>query len=495
MGSELGFEDFFRSSLGTEREDAGSASDASDFLQLSSDQECVGKEPVADWSSDIDQYQKDDLDFAQSQAFDFDSDSFRHSGYLSDIEELSDERVREESQRHPLSLTTDDSLHISTIALRDCESKEKTSSSEEGAAEPVVFSGFRTGSNKRIELREESIRSACRMFGTSPGKTKSDSYRSEAPKQFAGSKKPKSSGSACQWDMERVREKVRKRLCGDDGKWFSIQFKWSWVYFALGKDLLDEETLVDKIEEQMRIRKKSEFSVLRRIVEGDDVSWRYMIVLVVGVAEEHLEVFDGSYSLLVQYDGLLEKRVRRMEIHVGCKLKVFGADLLVREPTSIFDVDGPSLILHYNGVQVIYSRRKLGYRKKVVFRTRIADVSRDGGCVGCIEGVVAKVLETKYSVRLENYSYIADNLETELEKIERLAKDANRTFGSDDLKISVYTRFLVRDESGECVVTWWSPSDEIRDSQRVRMIYLCPSQKHEQLHLTTTKKTTVRFLT
>ncbi|KAK0039177.1 integral membrane protein [Biomphalaria pfeifferi] len=485
MESELEFEEFFQSSLGTEREDAdedvSDVSDLSGLFQLSSDQEKSEKAAAdAGWSSDIDEYQKDDLDSA-------DSDSFQHSGCLSDIEELSEERMK--SQRHPLSLSTDDSLHISAIILEDAAENTPDAGREEST---IVFSGFKTGSNKKIEVKEESIRSAYRMFGTGPGKTKNgDSYRSEAPLQSMGLKKQK---NASQIDLENVRANVRKRFSREDESWFSIQFKWSWIHHALAKKALDEESLVDKIEEQMWIRKKSEYSVLRRIVEGDDVSWRYMIVLVIGVTEEHLEIFDGFYSLFARYDGLIEKKVRRKEVHVGCKLKVFGADLLIKEPTSIFDVAGVSLMLHYNGVQVIYSRRRLGYRKKIVFRTGISSISREGGCVGCIEGTVVEILETKYSVRLENYSYIADDLETELEKIERLAKDANRSFVSEDLKISMYTRFLVRDDSGECVVTWWSPSDEIKAGRTIRMIYLLPSTKHRDLHLKTTKNTTVRLL-
>lgn len=459
--SEVGFEDFFQSSMETNREadeDSVSGLDSmlpscDDFL-LSSDNGCCvpkGGEP--------DVYEA--LDAANQTFHDFDSESSGDGkGMGVPMCALEGELAGE-----------DDSLHVSRIDLKEADSE-------------MVFSGFTTGSLKRIEVKRESMCSAYRMFAGSRG----DVYMPQGGKR-AGRPVVTRRASA---DPEGVYAEVRRRFMNEDENRVFVQFTWSWIYFCFERSQLEPDALVDRIEEQVRIRLESEYSVLRRIAEGDEVPWRYMILLVVGVGKGRIEVFDGYYSAHALCDEALDQRVERNEIRVGFKLKVFGAELERSVPGSIFD-EAVLLRLRHNGVQVVHSRRRLGYRKKMSFRTWISGISRDGGPVSCVEGEVSKVVETKYLVKVENYSSVTEDLEPELDKIEDLARKAQRVFSSHDLRISMYTRFVVRDGSGECVVTWWNPSCDVHAGQTVRMVYLVPS-KAKELHLSTCKKSYVRVM-
>lgn len=412
---------------------------------------------------------RDDLErsCAESQVL-YDSDPFQFSGYLSELEFSEDFVCDESNDTHK-----QDANEYSSSTGGSPEAYEREHCND------LVYSGFVTGSNKRLKVERKSIHSAYKAFGAN---LVDSSGMNVTPRvSDVGS-------------LERIYARIKQKFVKEHECWVYSQFKWSWLHLTLGEIRLSEDLLVDGIEKQMKLRKRKEYSVLRRIVEGDDVPWRYMVLLVIGIVGECIEVFDGSYSLYACYDETIGRKIRKREIRVGCKLRVFGASLLLSKATSIFDVDGVPLRLCGNGVQVLYSVRKLGYKRKVGFRSRISEVMKEGGVVSCIQGVVVKIIETKYLVRVENYSHVTDDLETELSRIEELARDAHRVFTSDDLKIKMFVKFMVRDESGECVITWWNPSDDVRVGANVRMIYLDPVPKSKEIHLTTSTKTSVRFL-
>ena len=121
-----------------------------------------------------------------------------------------------------------------------------------------------------------------------------DVYRAQVPlRPFTGSNVSKDSKKREVSNLEKVYEKVIKKFTNDNEKWISIQFKSSWLYFAMGNITFGENVLVESIDKQIKIRKKREYSVRRRIIEGDDISWRYMILLVIRITEEYNEVFDS----------------------------------------------------------------------------------------------------------------------------------------------------------------------------------------------------------
>lgn len=499
MDSELEFEDFFQSSV--DGGDDGGLCSTLGSDQLEGDEEWMSGTVFGGGEDDSPGIFGSSCVGSQGH-HDFYSDSLQFSSYVSsmneddadchgmDEEPPAEDVVEDEGcRRYRQSSGAGESLHLSCMRLDggDVVGEDENDSNS-------VFSGFTTGNNKKIEVRRESIRLACRALDAGPVDTGDiEVYRSQMP-QTQGAEYGSSGEGLRSCELESVYSEVRRRFPKDDERWVFGQFKWTWLYFFLEGTVSSSDDLVERIEEQMRVRRRCEYSVLRRIVEGDDVPWRYMILLVVGVTEEWIEVFDGSYSLYALYDRTLGERIRRGGIHVGCRLRVFGSELLVESPTSIFDVTGASLRLHSNGVQTVRCVRRLGYRKKIGFMCRIAGIVRDGGPVSCIQGTVTRVVETKYLVRVEGYSHTTDDLECELDKIEELARRAQRKIRREDLSVRTYVKFVLRDESEECVVMWWDPHDEVKVSQMLRMTYLLPTTRCGDFYLSTSRRTCVRFL-
>ncbi|KMV65768.1 hypothetical protein M970_070390 [Encephalitozoon cuniculi EcunIII-L] len=485
--SEVGFESFFQSS--SNREDEGSdllsgldsiQMSCEDMLFFSSDN-TVRKELRACES----------LEQENQTFYDFDSDSLE---VLEDTEKAEEYRATEADDLHGLHMLGTDGGHPTTSprkrpSLEPDNDPCRSHADLESPVSDTVFSGFTTGSRKKIQVRKESIDSAYKMFRDEEVE-KLDAYPTAlAPPKPDDRPEKEEAGM----DPRRVYEEIERRFPQEDADRVFAQFTWSWIYFFFGRRWPEFSDLVDRIEEQVRVRLESEYSVLRRIVEGDDVPWRYMILLVVGIDKERIEVFDGYYSLYALYDDPLRRRIEKNEIRVGFKLRVFGADLEGGRPMSIFDTENVFLRLHHNGIQVVHSRRRLGYRKKMSFRLKISDVLGDGGPVSCIEGTIAKVIETKYLVKVENYSCTTESLEPELDRIEDLARKAQRVFSSHDIRISMYTKLLIRDDSGECTVTWWNPIPDIKEGQMIRFVYLNPSRS-KGLHLNTSRRGYAKLL-
>lgn len=482
--SEVEFESFFQSSSNNRESEDSSSGFGS--IQMSCDE-------MAFFSSD-NAFHKDNrmkeedscesLDQGNQTFYDFNSDSSR-------IRENPEEERCEDANiafpQHSSGLNIHENQTASSPQKNfsfDLDQLHVRHVDSGNADLDTIFSGFTTGSRKKIQVRKESMDSAYRAFDGAAGK-----MDTQAPSRFHDMSKDEDECAG----PERVYKEIERRLAKEDASRVFAQFTWSWIYFFFGRKKLEFNDLVDRIEEQVKIRLENEYSILRRIVEGDEVPWRYMILLVIGIDKERVEVFDGYYSLYALYDEPLRRKIERNEIRVGLKLKVFGAELEGGGTMSIFDSKSAFLRLHHNGIQVVHSRRRLGYRKRVGFKIKISDICSDGGPVSCIEGRIAKIIETKYLVKVENYSCTTENLEPELDKIEELSRKAQRIFSSHDIRISMYTRLLVRDGSGECMVTWWNPSSDAKEGQMVRMVYLNPS-KAKELHLNTSRRGYVKLL-
>ncbi|ADM11802.1 uncharacterized protein Eint_070380 [Encephalitozoon intestinalis ATCC 50506] len=487
-GSEVEFESFFQSSSNSEEETEDSFSvldsiqvSCDDMIFFSSDNACR-KDNTAGEEPDV----SESLEQENQTFYDFNSDSSR-------IPESPEDgcKAMNANSTNSIGVTSTDENNPNTFPQKrlslDSDHILDIDLGEGGNTnEDMMFSGFTTGSKKKIQVRRESIRSAYKIF--EDGMEKVDT-NGEAQDNLSR----RVEREEVEIDPERVYREMKKRFPAEDTNRVFAQFTWAWIYFFLGRRRLEFNDFVDRIEEQVRIRLENEYSVLRRILEGDDVPWRYMILLVVGIDGEKIEVFDGYHSLYASYDEALQKKIEKKEIRVGFRLKVFGADLEGSTPISIFDCENVRLKLHYNGVRVVHSKRRLGYRKRIGFRLKISEILSNGGPVCCIEGVVIKIIETKYFVKVENYSNTTDDLEPELDRIEDLARKAERVFSSHDVRITMYTKLLVRDSSGECTVTWWNPSPDIKVGQAIRMFYLNPSRSKE-LHLNTNRRGYIKLL-
>ncbi|AFM98568.1 hypothetical protein EHEL_070410 [Encephalitozoon hellem ATCC 50504] len=481
--SEFEFESFFQSS--SDSKDAEDCSSGFDSILMSCDEAAFFSSDNA-CHKDNGMGEEDScgsLEQGDQMFYDFNSDSSRirenpeeegceDVGIVQGYGRLNADQNRPESSPRRCLPLDSDKLHVRHTDLGDEDPD-------------TVFSGFTTGSRKKIQVRKESIDTAYKMFDGTMEKVDADTQ--ETPRSYSTPEEKECISP------ESVYREIERRFTKEDSNRVFAQFTWSWIYLRFGGRQLEFNDFVDKIEEQVKMRLENEYSILRRIVEGDEVSWRYMILLVVGVDKEKIEVFDGYYSLYALYDEVLRRKIEKNEIRVGAKLKIFGAELEGNGAVSIFDLGSAFLRLHGNGTQVIHCRRRLGYRKRVGFRMKISDIHSNGGPVSCIEGMISKIIETKYLVKVENYSSTTENLEPELDKIEDLARKAQRVFSSHDIRISMYTKLLIKDSSGECTVTWWNPSSDAKAGQVIRMVYLNPA-KTKELHLNTSRRGYVKLL-
>lgn len=294
-------------------------------------------------------------------------------------------------------------------------------------------------------------------------------------------------------NMKDVFIKTRDFFPKADKMWFFEQFKWSWLSLFF-RCMLNKD-VVQHIVDQMNMRRKREYSVLRRIVEGDDVSSRYMVLLVTQILSDCIEVFDGSYSVLCITNPELSKKITNHTIRVGHKLRVISAEYLMKEPTDFFSVNGPILRLFANSVRLAPATHRLGYQRKCAFLVKICNVARHGGPVSGVDVSVKKIIENKVFLKCGNYKKMVDtdNVERELERMSALARSSNADLKTEEIVIRRYIKMVVCDGSGECILTWWNHEDA-RAGYKYRFLLLKVVESSVGLHLTTTNRTHVRRL-
>lgn len=280
---------------------------------------------------------------------------------------------------------------------------------------------------------------------------------------------------------------VRKHFKNCERRWVFEQFKWTWLHMFLTQ-AHESGNLESGIIDIMNLRLKNEHSVLRRIVEFDDVPYRFMVLGIIRVEESSVELYDGFYSLRFEIDKNIHTMLKMARCDLGSKLYVFGSDILLKKPTSIFDVEGNALKLHYNSVRVCSGDTKLGEVKKISFLNNISRLLPDGGVVSAIVVKIKKIIELKYLVTVENYRNRVDDLEKEMEKIYSIAEKVGYTVKPENITVRRFCKMMVEDESGECTLTWWSPP-ELKTAEIYKLVYLIPVQGSFCLHLSTSRKT------
>lgn len=294
-------------------------------------------------------------------------------------------------------------------------------------------------------------------------------------------------------NMKDVFLKVRDFFPRVDKMWFFEQFKWSWL--SLFFRCMLEEGVVQRIVDQINMRKKREYSVLRRIVEGDDISSRYMVLLVTQILSDCIEVFDGSYSVLCIPNPELSKKIANHAIRAGQKLRVIGADYLMKEPADFFSVRGPILRLFSNSVRQAPATHRLGYQRKCAFLVNLCEVTRHGGPVSGVEVSVREIIENKVFLKCGNYKKMVgtDSVDRELERMSDLARSSNADLKIEEIVVRRYIKMVVCDGSGECILTWWN-HDEARPGHKYRFLLLKVVESALGLHLATTNRTQVKRL-
>lgn len=291
--------------------------------------------------------------------------------------------------------------------------------------------------------------------------------------------------------IKQIFMKVKQKFDREDVKWLFLQFKFSWLSCLVRKiELCDFEQQINK---QIQLRKEREFSVLRRICEGDDIPNKYMVFLVINTFPDRLELFDGSYSILCTVDKEISKMLLSQKIKIYSLIKICNAKLLIKPPVNILECNNPVLHLHYNSIKLTKIKHKLGYQKKCTFLRKINEINRLGGCISGIDLTITKVIEEKALVKCFDYRKEVDlNLiEKEIEKIMRLAKESNKDIKFDHIRIVKYIKCNVKDETGECLLVWYNPNYEIiRKNDKFRFINLNVNEKMIGLSLFTTYKNT-----
>lgn len=288
-------------------------------------------------------------------------------------------------------------------------------------------------------------------------------------------------------NMEEIYDRVLKYFKKEDKSWIFCQFKWTWLHLFVNK-ITEKGDTYEEIIEIMKLRLKYERSVLRRIVEFDDVPFRFMVLGIIDFSENWIELFDGFYSVRAQIDELIYRMLKRNKCTIGSRLYVFGAQILLKEPTSIFDVTDCSLRLFYNSVKVCFADIKLGLCKKISFLNNISTLQPNGGVVSALVVRIKKILDTKYYVTVENYRNRVDDVEKEIEKIFEIASKTGHKLDIQDINIRQYCKVLIEDNTGECQLTWWSPP-EIKEKEEYKFVFLNTIENSMGLHLVTTRQT------
>ncbi|KAL0265586.1 UNVERIFIED_CONTAM: hypothetical protein PYX00_011298 [Menopon gallinae] len=245
-------------------------------------------------------------------------------------------------------------------------------------------------------------------------------------------------------NMKRVFLEARSAFPKADKMWFFEQFRWSWLSL-FSRRMLGEDT-VQRVVEQVETRRRREYSVLRRIVEGDEVSSRYMVLLVTQILPDGIEVFDGSYSVLCVPNPELSKKIISQTIKVGHRLRVFGAEYLLKEPVDFFSARGPVLRLFANGVRLAPDARRLGYQKRCAFLIKVCEISRHGGPVCGVDVSIKEVVESKVFLKCGNYKKMVeeDDVERELERMSALARSADADLRTEEIVVRRYAKMLGR---------------------------------------------------
>lgn len=346
-----------------------------------------------------------------------------------------------------------------------------------------IDSGFKTGNNKKILVMENYSKKEDKGFiGAQNIPEHRPMRRYNIPEKSHTSVEVRDDIG-----MVEIYNKVKKEFKKEDSRWIHEQFKWCWMHLFVNQ-MINCETLENEIIALMKFKLRSEYSILRRIVEFDDLSLRFMVLGVIGYGEDSIELFDGFYSLIFEIDKNIFSKLKQSKADLGTKLYVFGSSLLLKSSTDIFDVKGCCMKLHFNSMRLCLDDSALGKSNKISFLNKISCLRSDGGVVSALVVKVKRIIELKYLVTVENYRNRVENLEAEIEKIYEIARKADFIIDPKKILCKQFCKMIIADDSGECLLTWWSPP-EIRVSDVYKFVYLIPVENSMGLHLSTSNRT------
>lgn len=342
-----------------------------------------------------------------------------------------------------------------------------------------VESGFTTGSNKRIFIDENKLREFQEQLLIQSPTPTAQSQHTSYTNESRLSEPEHSTHPQIREDILEAFQDVRAAFPKEDARWLAIQFKWIWMdrYMAGLAMAKIAPHPTDLFVEQMRLRQKTEESVLRHISEFDGSPSRHMVLGVLELRADSLTLFDGFYSVKALICPRLFKQLSAAGCTLGTKLHIFGAERLIVSPTDILELHAPLLRLSFNSVRVGSSSARLGAKKALSFLVKLAEIQPDGGVVSAVVVTIRAIIERRFRVQLGTYRNDVDNPEAEIEKIEGLL-EKSRT-GEQDclqmnaLRVTAFATVRVVDSSGDCLLQWWNPPD-ISVGEKYKLVYLRP---------------------
>ncbi|EPR78596.1 hypothetical protein SLOPH_1839 [Spraguea lophii 42_110] len=270
-------------------------------------------------------------------------------------------------------------------------------------------------------------------------------------------------------------------------------FKWEWLNLKI-KNITDksEEEIFNLLKNNIIKRKEREYSILRRIIEGDDISYKYMILMIINIEKDFIELFDGFYSTKFKIDTGISKRIISQKLKLFDKIKVFGAERIDEDKN--INTSKIILKLHSNSIRSTNRTSKLGYQKKISFLTTIGKIKKNGGIIPAIEVKIIKILEEKATITARGYKNTVDinKVDEEIEKIKKLSLENGIEKIEEEIKGNKFIKILVKDirDEQEAIITWWSPQD-VKINEKYRFIYLNVIQGLE-FKLTTTRNSCIQ---
>lgn len=272
-------------------------------------------------------------------------------------------------------------------------------------------------------------------------------------------------------------------------EWTAVQFKWSYLCCR------SSVHLEDAIAQQMERRRQNEYSILRRIIEGDDVCHRLMCLMVLRIHDGMLEMYDGYYSLLFSTDCAVQQRITAHQLNVSDRVYVFNAERLATGQ-DILAIRGPAFRLHGNSLIRVPPARPLGYVRNVSFVVPFNSISRTGGLVPAIDFAVTRVMDDRVLIHCQGLRKMVDmaHLEDELAAMQQLASKHNV---HDEFECRRCCRLAVQDmhTSTEGMFTWWNVSEHVRVGDQYRAIGLRLMDGTTGLHFCTLNRSYVYRLT
>ncbi|KAM0677066.1 Breast cancer 2 [Binucleata daphniae] len=316
-----------------------------------------------------------------------------------------------------------------------------------------------------------------------------------------------------QQNMKSIYNAVMQHFASKDKFTFANHYKWSWMHYYMnnsneiktemykscGFEINDKGTNNETVKfyintcnflvTEIKKRFNNEYSILKRIVEGDDISIKYMVLAVTEIKKDVLNVFDGFYAVNVKIDTDLQKMLISQKIRIGTYLRIFGAKLMIQNKALTDIKDECVLFLNYNNVKICNSQT-LGYQKRKGYCIQIKDIIKTGGDICGLELKIMKTIERKIQIKVNSYVNIIDENEKEMQKIEKLVNDAKHKNNEDiDTKLvwsfKKVVKMLVRDvNENECILTWYD-CEEVAINECYRFCLLKIGKMSIGLHLVT----------